>query len=50
MPPAPKDSFPGKHDAGAKQAERGAGPICLSFGIIAAVAFASFKHQVRLWP
>lgn len=37
MPPAPKDSFPGKHDAGAKQAERGIGPILLSFGITARV-------------
>lgn len=50
MPPAPKDSFPEKHDAGAKRAECVPGPICLSFGIIAAVAFVSFKRQVRLWP
>ncbi len=50
MPPAPKDSFPKKHDAGAKQAECVPGPILLSFGITAAGAFASFKHQVRPLP
>lgn len=48
MPLASKDSFPGKHDAGAKQAERGTGPILLSFGITARVL--SLLSSIRFVP